>query len=587
MTTYPTLIVHNARIHTGVAHRPEVQALAVTGRRIAAVGTNGQIRSLAGPATVVVDAGKRRVIPGLIDAHLHLVRGGLSYNLELRWDGVPTLDEAMQGLRAQLARTPSPQWVRVVGGFSRHQFAEKRLPALSELNALAPDTPVCLLHLGELALLNQAALRACGYSRMTRDPPGAHFEWDPSGAPTGLLLAAPETQPLYAILAQAPSLPLEYRTNATRHFMRDLNRLGVTSVIDAGGPELNYPDDYQAIEELSQHHLLTVRIAYHLAAAHAGAEAHDFQHWATLIHPGEGDESYRCNGAGEILLQAANDLSNFAQPRPEMAPGMEQELEAVLRPLMARHWPWRLHATYDETIGRVLSLLEHLHAEQPLQAPWWFDHAETVSDHNLQRIARLGGGVCVQPRLAYQGETFAERYGPRAAATSPPLRRMLALGLPVGVGSGGPRMASYDPWAALHWLCTGKTCGGRELRPAEQCVDRATALALYTRANTWFTGEVGSKGQLDVGQLADFAVLSQDYFEVPDDAIPHIVAELTVMDGQVVYASDPFHALDLPPPPALPEWSPVHHGSHCWRPDSTNPDSTTARQAGPQRSVSG
>ncbi|MBV8157899.1 MAG: amidohydrolase family protein, partial [Dyella sp.] len=122
MTTHPTLIVHNAKIHTGVAKRPEAQAMAISGSRIAAVGTNGQIRSLAGPATLVIDAGKRRVIPGLIDSHIHMIRGGLSYNLELRWDGVPSLADAMRMLADQVARTPPPQWVRVIGGFTEHQF---------------------------------------------------------------------------------------------------------------------------------------------------------------------------------------------------------------------------------------------------------------------------------------------------------------------------------------------------------------------------------------------------------------------------------------------------------------------------------
>ena len=198
MTTHPTLIVHNAKIHTGVAQRPEVQALAVTGRRIAAVGTNGQIRSLAGPATVVVDAGQRRIVPGLIDSHLHLVRGGLDYNLELRWDGVPSLAMAMRMLAEQVARTPSPQWVRVVGGFAEHQFAERRLPTLDELNQLAPDTPVFVMHLHDRALLNAAALRACGYTRQTPDPPGGHIAWDAAGEPTGMLLAAPHAAVLHA-----------------------------------------------------------------------------------------------------------------------------------------------------------------------------------------------------------------------------------------------------------------------------------------------------------------------------------------------------------------------------------------------------
>src|SRR5579859_8136660 len=311
MTTHPTLIVHNAKVHTGVAMRPEAQAVAIHGQHIAAVGTNGQIRSLAGPGTLVIDAGKRRVIPGLIDSHLHLIRGGLSYNLELRWDGVPSLADAMRLLADQVARTPAPQWVRVVGGFCEQQFAERRLPTLAELNQVAPSTPVLILHLGDRALLNAAALRACGYTRDTPDPVGAHIEWDHTGSPSGLLLAAPNVSLLDDALARAPVLPYEYQLNATRQFMRELNRLGITSVIDSGGGRQNYPDDHRVIEELQLHRQLTVRIAYHLCARTPHAELADFSHWCATYPYGQGDTFYRLNGAGELLVYAAQDFSNF------------------------------------------------------------------------------------------------------------------------------------------------------------------------------------------------------------------------------------------------------------------------------------
>lgn len=566
MTTHPTLIVHNAKIHTGVARRPEVQAIAVTGNRIAAVGTNGQIRSLAGPATLIIDAGRRRIIPGLIDSHIHMIRGGLTYNLELRWDGVPSLADAMRMLAEQVAHTPPPQWVRVVGGFTEYQFAEKRLPTLDELNTVAPDTPVFVLHLYDRALLNAAALRACGYTRDTPDPPGGRIERNGSGEPTGLLLATPSALLLYSALAKGPSLPYEYQINSTRHFMRELNRLGITSVIDAGGGLQHYPDDYRAIEELQLHRLLTVRVAYNLFTQRPGEELDDFRHWSSILRPGDGDEFYRLNGAGEMLVFSAADFENFRQPRPELSKAMEDDLEQVARLLATRRWPWRMHATYDETIGRALDVFEHIDRDIPLQGlRWFFDHAETVSDRNLERIARLGGGIAIQHRMAYQGEYFVERYGAAAAERTPPVRRMLEMGVRVGAGSDATRVASYDPWTTLHWLTTGRTVGGLELYPQGNRLDRATALSLCTRHNTWFSGEDELKGQLDVGLLADFAVLSQDYFQVPDEEIRQIVSELTVVDGRIVYASGDFRGHDLTPPPAMPDWSPVLSGSGCWK----------------------
>ncbi|WP_114241070.1 amidohydrolase [Dyella sp. C9] len=566
MTTHPTLIIHNAKIYTGVAARPEVQALAVAGDHVAAVGTNGQIRSLAGPATQLVDAGRRRVIPGLIDSHMHLVRYGPGYNLDLRWDGVPSLAQAMRMLADQVARTPDSQWVRVTGGFCELQFVERRLPTLEELNQVAPSTPVLILHLGDRALLNGAALRACGYTRDTPDPPGTHIEWDDSGAPTGLLLASPHLALLDGALAHAPSPPYEYQLNAMRQFMRELNRLGITSVIDAGAAHQHYPEDHRVIEELQLHRQLTVRVAYHLGASTPHGELQDFTQLVTTLQPRQGNAFYQLNGAGELLVHSAVDFSNFRQPRPEPPPAMEADLEPVIRLLAQARWPWRMHATYDETIGRALDVFERIDREFPLQGlRWFFDHAETVSLRNIERIGRLGGGLALQSRLAYQGEYFAERYGAQAAAQAPPLRQILDAGVPVGVGSDASRLGSHDPWTTLYWLTTGKTVGGTTQRPPEQCVDRATALALHTRGNCWFSAEEATKGQLDVGQLADFALLSDDYFSVADEAIREIVAELTVVDGHVVHADGPFRTYAPAATPAMPEWCPVHHGSRTWR----------------------
>ena len=302
------LIVCNARVATVDPGRPEAQAFAVAGNRFVAVGDDAEVLRRRGGATRVIDVRGRRVIPGLIDSHIHVIRGGLNYNLELRWDGVPSLADAMRMLAAQVARTPAPQWVRVVGGFTEHQFAERRLPTLDELNAVAPDTPVFILHLYDRALLNAAALRAVGYTRDTPDPPGGEIHRGARGEPTGLLLARPNATLLYSALARGPKLPYEYQLNSTRQFMRELNRLGVTSVIDAGGGFQNYPDDYQVIAELHRSHQLTVRIAYNLFTQKPKDELADFTRWTTANRYLDGDELYRLNGAGEMLVFSAADF---------------------------------------------------------------------------------------------------------------------------------------------------------------------------------------------------------------------------------------------------------------------------------------
>jgi predicted amidohydrolase YtcJ len=448
--------------------------------------------------------------------------------------------------------------VRVVGGFTEHQFAEKRLPTLAEINTVAPDTPVFILHLYDRALLNGAALRAVGYGKDTQNPPGGEIVRDGARNPTGLLLAQPNASILYATLAKGPKLPPEVQLNSTRHFMRELNGLGVTAVIDAGGGFQNYPDDYAIIEKLHADGELTVRIAYNLFTQKPKEELQDFVSWSDRVKPGQGDDSYRLNGAGEMLVYSAADFEDFRVARPEMPPNMESDLEPVIRLLAERRWPWRLHATYDETIGRALDVFEKVHRDVPLTGlNWFFDHAETITPRNIDRIAALGGGIAVQHRMTYQGEYFVDRYGAKAAETTPPIARMLAAGIPVGAGTDATRVASYNPWVSLAWLVTGKTVGGMRLYPVANRLDRETALRLWTEANSWFSNETGKKGQIKAGQLADLVLLSDDYLTVAEDDIAQIRSVLTVLGGNIVHGDAEHRDLAPPLPKAMPDWSPV------------------------------
>ena len=559
MSTQPDLILYNGKITTLDRENPQAQAVAVRDGRFLAVGDEREIMGLAGPDTKRIDLKGRRVIPGLIDSHMHVIRGGLNYNMELRWDGVRSLADAMAMLKLQVARTPPPQWVRVVGGFTEQQFAEKRLPTLEEINAIAPDTPVFLLHLYDRALLNRAALRAVGYSKDTPELPGAEIARDGSGEPTGLLLARPNATILYATLAKGPKLPPDYQKSSTRHFMRELNRLGVTGVIDAGGGFQNYPDDYRIIEELHRDGELTIRVAYNLFTQKPKQELADFAGWAKQVAPGHGDDSYRMNGAGEMLVYSAADYEDFRVERPETVSSMEADLEPVVRLLAQNRWPWRLHATYNETITRALDVFAKVNRDIPFDGLHWFiDHAETIDDRNIARIAELGGGIAVQHRMAYQGEYFVERYGHRAAERTPPIRRMIEMGVPVGAGTDATRVASYNPWVSLAWLVTGKTVGGLAIYPTANRLDRETALQLWTQANTWFSSETGKKGQIKPGQLADLVALSDDYFSVPEDGIQDISSVLTLLGGKTVHGGAEFKDLAPPLPPAMPDWSPVN-----------------------------
>jgi predicted amidohydrolase YtcJ len=555
-TGMATLVLHNGKISTLDARAPSASAIAIADGRVLAVGDAASVMRHANASTQVIDLGGRRVIPGLNDSHTHLIRGGLNYNLELRWENVPTLAEALRMLKVQAQRTPSPQWVRVVGGWSEFQFAERRMPTLDEINAAAPDTPVFVLHLYARALLNAAALRVLGIDRDTPNPPGGVIERDRAGNATGMLLAKPSALILYSTLARGPRLPLQDQLNSTRHFMRELNRLGITSVIDAGGGGQNYPEDYDVVQRLHRDDQLTVRIAYNLFAQKAGGEHDDYARWISMTQPGAGDARLRMNGAGENLTWSAADFENFLEPRPEPGAVMESELESIVELLAEHQWPFRIHATYDETIDRFLGVFERVNGRQPFATRFIIDHAETITPRNIERVARLGGGIAIQHRMAFQGEYFVDRYGAPAAGHTPPIKQMLAQGVPVGAGTDATRVASYDPWVCLHWLLSGRSLGGLMLSAEDALLDRDTALRLWTTGSAWFSGEAEQKGSLVVGRLADLAVLSDDYFAVETDAIRRIQSVLTVVGGRIVHASDAFAAFDPPLPPPSPEWSP-------------------------------
>lgn len=556
----PDMILYNGKISTLDERHPEVTAIALTGGWVAATGSDKEIHALARPDTKRIDLKGRRVIPGLNDSHLHLIRGGLNYNMELRWDGVRSLADALAMLKMQAERTPPPQWVRVVGGWSEFQFQERRMPTLAEINAAAPETPVFILHLYDRALLNAAALRVVGITKDTPDYPGGRIERDAHGHPTGMLIAEPNALILYATLARGPKLPMSDQLNSTRHFMRELNRLGVTSCIDAGGGYQNYPEDYEIIERLHEEGQMTVRIAYNLFTQNKGGELADFKKWANMVKPYSGDGYLRHNGAGEMLVFSAADFEDFLQPRPDMPAHMEKELNEVVRFLVENRWPFRLHATYDETIGRALDVFETINRDTPFgDVRWFFDHAETVSEKNLERIQRLSGGVAIQHRMAYQGEYFVERYGKQAAENSPPLRKMLAMGVPAGGGTDGTRVASYNPWVSLYWLVSGRTVGGLPLYGDANRLERQEALRLWTLGSAYKSNEEGVKGALLPGRYADLAVLSHDFMTVPEEAIKTITAVMTVVGGRIVYADAEFKSHDMPLPPISPDWSPVRH----------------------------
>ncbi len=555
------LIVTNAKVATMVKEGQFAQAVAIDGGKITAVGSTAQILKHKKAGTRVIDAGGRTVIPGLNDSHLHIIREGLNYNAELRWDGVTSLKEALRMLKEQAARTPEGQWVKVVGGWNEYQFAERRLPTLEEINEAVPDKPVFILYLYGLGFLNKKGIDVLGYDKDTRYKDGV-VELGADGKPTGLLIAKPNAMILYSTLAKTGALPRDQQVNSTLHYYRELNRLGVTSAIDAGGGGQAYPDDYAVSLELARDGKLTVRTSYYLFAQQPGKELADYERWLTLAKPDRNDHlfyanGYNTEGGGENLVWSAADFENFLEPRPDMPAHMESELEPVLRLLVKNRWPFRIHATYGESIERDLAVIEKVNADTPLNGlRWFFDHAETITDAQLARVKALGGGIAVQDRMYFQGEAYWKRYGAQTRQM-PPIRTMLKMGIPVGLGTDGTRVSSYGPWPSLYWAVTGKTAGGLQLWQPGDALSRFDALRLMTRGSAWMSGEENVKGQIAPGQYADLVVLPRDYFTIPADGIRKLESLLTIVNGKVVYGAGPFARQAPAAPPVEPSWSPV------------------------------
>jgi predicted amidohydrolase YtcJ len=555
------LILTNGKIATMVKDGEFVEAIAIKDGKIAATGTNAKVLKLKRADTQVIDAQGRTVIPGLNDSHTHAIRAGLNYNMELRWDGVTSLKRAMEMLKEQAARTPEGQWVKVVGGWSEHQFEEKRLPTLAEINAAVPDKPVFILYLYGLGYLNKKGVETLGYTKATKYKDGV-VELDAKGEPTGLLVAKPNAMVLYSTLGQTNKLARADQVNSTRHFYNELSRLGLTSVIDAGGGGQAYPDDYGVAVELAREGKITVRTSYFLFAQKPGTELADFQRWMTLTKPNKNDHmlypnGFSAEGAGENLVSSAGDFENFLEPRPELPEHMEGELEPVLTLLIKNRWPFRLHATYAESIDRDLAVIEKVNKQTPLKGlRWIIDHGETITDAQLARIKRLGGGIAVQNRMYFQGESYWKRYGPQTRQM-PPIRKMLEMGVPVGLGTDGTRVSSYAPWPALYWAVTGKTAGGMAMWQDRDVLSRFEALRLMTAGSAWMSGEEKLKGTFTKGQYADLVVLPQDYFSIPPEKIKGLESVLTIVNGQVVYGAGPYKSLAPQLPPVSPAWSPV------------------------------
>jgi predicted amidohydrolase YtcJ len=280
---------------------------------------------------------------------------------------------------------------------------------------------------------------------------------------------------------------------------------------------------------------LTLRVAFHLFAQKAGAELEEFRQPTQMMPMGFGDEMLRFNGIGERLTLAMYN-NNF--PNDEV----KAKFIEVLRWAAQQRLALTVHWSEDASVGQLLDLFDTVNRETPI-APlrWSIAHLENASPATLQRLAALGVGWTVQAAMFYGGDAALATRG-EAATRMPPVVSALRAGVHVGAGTDAHRVASYNPFQVLQWLLDGKTVSGRPQRVAAEIPTRDEALRLYTLGSAWFAFDEARRGSLEVGKLADFAVLDQDITSVPVERIARTVSLMTVVGGRVVYSAAPFAA---------------------------------------------
>jgi len=564
------LIVFNAKIFTGNLGQPEASALAVKGGRIYAVGSDTDILGLKSPVTKIIDAHSRRLIPGLADAHIHVLND-LAYNYNIRWDGVPTLRQALTMLSEQAKRTPEGQWVKVIGGWSPYQFEENRFPTLDELQKAVPDRPLIVQYAYNQAFLNKLAMEMLGVGT-DRFPkvPDTEFEKDDRGNPTGIIHGY--TWLFLALETVVPQPTFDEQVSSVINSIRGLNRFGVTSIIDNGG-RWAYPEGQKRVALLARDNRLNVRMPFvDLQLGNGGGPVNmvnlelDAITTTAPISPGQNlhptlAHGTEYEGAGEVLDGEVHDHENFDRPAVIIDPEkMKRFVEQDVKKLIERRIPFRMHISYNENISPFLDALEKVNEEIPFDGlKWSLEHAETITPENIQRVKKLGGGIALDAKMALHADGFIKTYGREKALQTPRLCMLVDSGIPLAMTTDAFRAATYNPWVALSWMVSGKSVSGSEVLAKDNRLSRTEALRLWTRGPAWFMNAESEMGMIAPGNLADFAVLDRDYFSVPEDQIKSVSSVLTVMDGRVVFGAQDYSALSPQLPAILPDWSPVKY----------------------------
>ena len=521
----------NGKIVTADTRGTTHEALAVGDGRIVALGTSNDLRRLASSGTRVVDLGGRTVIPGLIDSHIHAIRAALSYGTEVHWFGAASVQEALDRLRTAARAAKPGQWLIVAGGWTDEQFKERRRPTQAELLAAAPDNPVYVQWMYGWAMLTPLAYQALGIKAESDLPGGGKFVRDANGQPTGAIVGG-----IVPLFDKLPAPSFAQKVDSTRKFFRELNRQGLTGLIDPGGFNMT-PAEYAPLFQVWREKALSLRVNYSYFSQKRGQELAEFKELTQLLPMGFGDDMLRFNGIGErVTFGMYNNDKPSEADKEQFYLAAKWAAERGLT--LTQHW----HK--DASLHHLLDVFERVNREIPI-APlrWSIAHLNDGSEASFARMKALGVGWAMQDAMFYDGERELKERGELALKRMPPMRTALRVGVVVGAGTDAHRVANYSPFVALRWMLDGKSAGGVPLRGPEETPSRMEALRMYTHGSAWLAHDDARRGTLELGKLADLAVLSKDYLSVPVDEISTIHALLTLVGGRAVYAEGVFAGL--------------------------------------------
>ncbi|MCP4543912.1 MAG: amidohydrolase [Chloroflexi bacterium] len=533
----PDLILLNGRICTLDAENTSVQAVAVKDGRILAVGGNAEVEGLAGPNTQRVALDGRTVIPGIFDSHNHLMEVGAKLST-IRLDECESQEEMMELVRERAKDTPPGEWI-VGQGWNEGNFADGQLPTRHDIDPATSEHPVILMRFFNTDVVNSYALRLAGIDRHTKDPKGGKVERDADGEPNGLVRASAKmlVRPL------VPKPTMGQMKESLRLACKEMHRFGITSVIEPG----LYSREIRAFQSFYHGGELSVRV--NLMPSWHGF--HDDEDEAQLgyrakelgIYTGLGDEWLRIGGLkmaidggttphtaymyepyeGDTELVAFNRL------------GLE-DLYRYFRTAQELGWDVGIHCCGDHAQDMAVDTFAQVARDVPnSDARHNIVHAYFPTFKALDQMAEYNIAAVLQPTFIYwEGDLLFRDVGERRAQNYKPARKYLDRGIVTTASSDVTSTVSANPFVALYALVTRKNNKGQDIAPHE-AISREEALRTYTTAGTWLTREESLKGTIEVGKLADMAVLDRDYFAVPDKEIKDIQVDMTIVGGDVVW----------------------------------------------------